>query len=393
MTPTGRRHAPFLPALRPEEVEAFDSDTDPWGWVEADHGHEARLDLSGMRVTAVLVTFDAARWLPATLSSLAQLEHRPTRLIAIDNDSADGTRRLLNQALAEGLLDAVYTGKRRFGFGEAVKSALRQDDEPGMAESHWLWLLHDDAQPAPDCLAQMLFHLRIDRTIDVTGPKLLLPRRRQAGQQISEVGVSISGTGRRDLQLESGEIDQGQRDEPQARLGVSTCGMLVRTKVWNELGGLDPDIPVFRDGVEFGWRAHLNGYRVVTTPSAEVTHRQVGRAGLRPAGVTGRRPGMVDRVLGMVVVAGHAPAKLLPLVMCRLVWSSLLQTIGYLLGKVPQRALDEILALGVVPGRSRGGSSSCAGDWPRSTACRVPRRSSTRCGRRGGTACGSRRRP
>ena len=52
----------------------------------------------------------------------------------------------------------------------------------------------------------MLFHLRIDRTIDVTGPKLLLPRRRQAGQQISEVGVSISGTGRRDLQLESGEM-------------------------------------------------------------------------------------------------------------------------------------------------------------------------------------------
>ena len=300
----------------------------------------------GMRVTAVLVTFDAARWLPATLDSLAGLQHRPTRLIAIDNDSTDGTRQLLEQALAEGLLDVVYTGKRRFGFGEAVKSALRQDSEYGAAASHWLWLLHDDAQPAPDALQQLLVHVRTDRTIDVTGPKLLLPRRRQSGQQISEVGVSISGTGRRDLQLESGEIDQGQRDEPQARLGVSTCAMLVRTKVWNELDGLDPDIPVFRDGVEFGWRAHLNGYRVVTTPAAEVTHRQVGRAGLRPAGVTGRRPGMVDRVLGMVVVAGHAPAKLMPLVLLRLVWSCLANAVGYLLGKVPSRSLDEVLALG-----------------------------------------------
>jgi GT2 family glycosyltransferase len=346
VTPTGRRDTPFLPALRPEEAEAFDSDTDTWGWVEADHDHQVRFDLSGMRVTAVLVTFDAARWLPATLESLAQLQHRPTRLIAIDNDSIDGTRQLLDQALAEGLIDAVYTGKRRFGFGAAVKWALRQDGQHGAAESHWLWLLHDDAQPAPDALSQMLSHIRTDRTIDVTGPKLLLPRRRQVGQQISEVGVSISGTGRRDLQLDSGEIDQGQRDQPQSRLGVSTCGMLVRTKVWNELGGLDPEIPVFRDGVEFGWRAHLNGYRVVTTPSAEMTHRQVGRAGLRPAGVTGRRPGMVDRLLGMVVVAGHAPAKLLPLIFCRLVWSCLLQAVGYLLGKVPGRALDEILALG-----------------------------------------------
>ena len=151
--------------------------------------------------------------------------------------------------------------------------------------------------------------------------------------------------------LDSGEIDQGQRDQPQARLGVSTCGMLVRTSVWTELGGLDPAIPVFRDGVEFGWRAHLSGYRVVTTPSALVTHRQVGRAGLRPGGVTGRRPGMVDRALGMVVVAGHAPTRLLPLVLLRLVWSCLVHAIGYLLGKVPGRALDEILALGAFVGQ------------------------------------------
>jgi GT2 family glycosyltransferase len=354
VTPTGRKDSSFLPELRPEEVEAFESEADPWGWVDQDHEHKARFDLSGMRVTAVLVTFDAARWLPATLDSLARLQHRPTRLIAIDNDSTDTTRQLLDQALAEGLLDAVYTGKRRFGFGEAVKSALHQDSEHGSAESHWLWLLHDDAQPAPDALHELLSHVRTDRTIDVTGPKLLLPRRRQSGPQISEVGVSISGTGRRDLQLDSGEIDQGQRDQPQARLGVSTCAMLVRTKVWNELDGLDPDIPVFRDGVEFGWRAHLNGYRVVTTPSAEVTHRQVGRAGLRPAGVTGRRPGMVDRVLGMVVVAGHAPARVLPLVLLRLVWSCLANAVGYLLGKVPGRALDEVMALGsflAQPGR------------------------------------------
>ena len=105
------------------------------------------------------------------------------------------------------------------------------------------------------------------------------------------------------------EIDQGQRDEPQEWLGVSTCGMLVRTAVWEQLDGLDPALPVFRDGVEFGWRAHLNGYRVVTTPSAQLTHRQVGRAGLRPHGLTGRRPGKVDRLLGMLVVAGHAPSK------------------------------------------------------------------------------------
>ena len=107
---------------------------------------------------------------------------------------------------------------------------------------------------------------------------------------------------------------------------------------------------------EFGWRAHLNGYRVVTTPAAQLTHRQVGRAGLRPRGLTGRRPGKIDRLLGMLVVAGHAQRRMLPLVWLRLVWSCLVRAVGYLIGKVPGRALDEMLALGsfvAQPGRLR----------------------------------------
>jgi GT2 family glycosyltransferase len=358
------------PGLMPVDVEEFGFDENPWAWAEFpnDVGTE-RVDIAGAYVIAVLVTLDAARWLPATLEALAKLDTRPTRLIAIDNASTDATRTLLDRAHDQGTLDAVYDGSREFGFGTAVKAALEYDaanlqedaDTIGLRavtaqDTRWLWLLHDDAVPAPDALYQLLAHVTTDQSIDLTGPKLLLPRRRHGGQPISEIGVSISDTGRRELDLDVDEIDQGQRDEPQERLGVSTCGMLVRTAVWQELDGLDPALPVFRDGVEFGWRAHLNGYRVVTTPAAQLTHRQVGRAGLRPRGLTGRRPGKVDRLLGMLVVAGHAQRKMLPLVWLRLVWSCLVRAVGYLIGKVPGRALDEMLALGSFvahPGRLR----------------------------------------
>ena len=347
------------PALLPGDVENFTFDENPWAWADYVDDDSKRVDVSGASVTGVLVTLDAARWLPATLAALAKLDPRPTRLIAIDNASTDATPALLDDAYRQGVLDAVYQGNRTFGFGAAIEAALEFDtaslqDEAdtlgfravSVDDTHWLWLLHDDAMPAPDALYQLLAHVTIDPSIDLTGPKLLLPRRRHGGQPISEIGVSISGTGRRELELDADEIDQGQRDEPQERLGVSTCGMLVRTAVWHQLGGLDPALPVFRDGVEFGWRAHLNGHSVVTTPSAQVTHRQVGRAGLRPHGLTGRRPGRVDRLLGMLVVAGHAPRKRLPLVWFRLVWSCLVRAVGYLIGKVPGRALDEMLALG-----------------------------------------------
>ncbi len=219
-------------------------------------------------------------------------------------------------------------------------------------------------RPPPMRCRKLLAHVVLDQSIDVTGPKLVLPKSRHSGQRLAELGVSISGTGRRDLQLEPGEIDQGQRDEPGERLGVSTCGMLVRRGVWEDLGGLDPGLPIFRDGVDFGWRAHLRGYRVVTTPLARMTHREVGRAGLRPRSASSRRPGKVDRQLGMQVVAAHAPTARLPLVWLRLVWSCLLHAVGYLLGKVPSRSVDELAALGSFvahPGRIRAARRRVAG--------------------------------
>ncbi|GAB3739965.1 glycosyltransferase [Microlunatus parietis] len=335
-------------------------EVDPWAWAREEDDYSRPVDVSRCEVTAVLVAFDAERWLSATLTGLSHLTVRPTRLIAIDNGSTDGTLDLLHDAMTRGILDAVYQGKRGTGFGEAVSRALaadaaaineaadtrlfftREEDQ----KEPWYWLLHDDAVPAPDALYQLLAHVVTDPDIDITGPKLLLPKRRQATRRLSEVGVSISGTGRRELSLDPGEIDQGQHDEPRPKLGVSSCGMLVRASAWSELGGLDPAVPVFRDGVEFGWRANLQGYRVVTSPAAEMVHRQVGRAGLRRRGIGGRRPGKTDRLLGMLVVVGHAPGAQVIWTWLRLVWSCILRSIGYLVGKAPGRSLDELLALG-----------------------------------------------
>lgn len=350
--PPARPATPPAASGRPLGVSTslLDPD-DPWAWAAMEEQAEP-IDISHCRVTAVLVTQNAAGWLPETLTALAALTRRPTRVIAIDNESTDGTVDLLDDAITRREIDAVYLGRHGFGFGDAVRSALAQDRAAGAPGSNreadqddWLWLLHDDAAPAPDALAQLLGHVVTDPTVDITGPKLLRPRRRHRPYQISEIGISISNSGRRHLGLDSGEIDQGQRDQPARRLAVSSCGMLVRRSVWDELGGFDPAVPGFRDGVEFGWRAQLAGHKVMTTPAATMVHRQVGRAGLRPSGVGGAHPDKVDRELGMALVAAHASRAALPFVWLRLVLGSLLRSIGYLVGKVPGRSLEELAAV------------------------------------------------
>jgi GT2 family glycosyltransferase len=171
------------PELMPADVDDFGLEENPWAWADfPEEDQTRRIDVAGAHVTAVLVTFDAARWLPATLAALAKLDTRPTRLIAIDNASTDATRTLLDRGHDEGVLDAVYDGRRGFGFGAAVKAALKfdadnlQDDADTIGfravshhDSHWLWLLHDDAVPAPDALYELLAHVTVDKSIDLTG--------------------------------------------------------------------------------------------------------------------------------------------------------------------------------------------------------------------------------
>lgn len=329
-----------------------DDEADRWAWLREETEAPPAPDLDHVSVTAVLVTLDAEDWLPETLTALSRLAHRPDRLVAVDSGSRDATLELLQRAQRHDQLDAVVSRDERGGFGAGVAAALAAETEAGAlptepGRDHWLWLLHDDAVPSPDALDRLLAHVVSDASVDITGPKLVFPRRRHGrGHQLSEVGVSIAGTGRRDLGLDLGEIDQGQRDQPRQQLGVSTCGLLIRLADWQRLGGLDPGVPCFRDGVELGWRATAGGLRVVTTPAAEMVHRQVGRAGLRPRGAGGRHPDRVDQQLGLLVVAGHAPTWRLPFTWLRLAVGCLVRALGYLLGKAPSRSADELAALG-----------------------------------------------
>ena len=93
------------------------------------------------RVTAVLVSHDGARWLPAVLDGLAAQSVPPDHVVAVDTGSKDESARLLAEALGA---DAVVKEKLNTGFPQAVRRGLE-----GLAACEWVWILHDDANPDP----------------------------------------------------------------------------------------------------------------------------------------------------------------------------------------------------------------------------------------------------
>jgi GT2 family glycosyltransferase len=232
---------------------------------------------AGVSVTAVVVTRGRTRYLPHTLDAVRAQSVGPDAVVVVDVAAS--------QAMSE--YQELQLGGARFlaaphahTFGQAVDIALasRGTDDPPT----WIWLLHDDSAPEPGALAEQLRAVEHSNAVAVAGAK----QRRwdldgDADGLLLEVGYTISPLGRRMTGIDEHEIDQGQHDAREDVFAVGLAGALVRTSVWRDLGGTDPEYGVFGDGLDFCRRARLAGHRIVVVPRAVVRHAQASLLDLR----------------------------------------------------------------------------------------------------------------
>ena len=286
----------------------------------------------GAAVTALLVSHDGARWLPTVLDGLAAQTRSPDHVVAVDSGSSDASPRLLRDGLGAA---SVHSAPAHTSYAGAVNAGLR-----AAPPTEWVWLLHDDSTPDPRALELLLAAADAQPTASVLGPKL---RDWPSLRRLLEVGVTISGTGRRETGLELGEYDQGQHDRVRDVLAVNTAGMLVRRSLLEFLG-LDEHLPVFGNDIDFGWRTARAGHRTLVVPDAVVFHAEAASRGSRRTELTGgRRRG--QRSAALYTLLANCSGLALPFVALRLFVGSLLRALGLLLVRAPREAADELAAL------------------------------------------------
>lgn len=229
-------------------------------------------------VTALIVTSGETPYLAATLLAVSRQTLAPRDVFVIDVSSSGVAHRSGTKVLKTPGVP---------NLGEALRQATAQPDfpTPPPGQPHALWILHDDSAPAPTCLAEQLKVLESDSAIKVVGAK---QRLWDKANQIVEVGIHATRSGRRLQEMDTGEVDQGQYDGRGDVLAVGTAGMLVDWDTFRRLDGFDPHLGPFGDGLEFSRRVRLAGYRVMVAPHAVVYHKMAGYFGLR--GPDGGRP-------------------------------------------------------------------------------------------------------
>lgn len=291
------------------------------------------------QVTAILVVHDGATWLPQVVAAVASQTRTPNRTIAVDTGSKDDSLKLLSGARIKSI--SINRGE---GFGTAVAEAVATLP-PTESEDEWLWLLHDDSAPDHEALEKLLAAVEDRPNIAMVGPKILGWHDRT---HLLEVGISIARNGARWTGLEEKEYDQGQHDGTFEVLSVSTAGALIRRSVFEELGGFDEKLDLFRDDVDFGWRIHAAGQSVLVNTDAIVYHAEAAASERREVDVDEaflHRPLLLDRRNAAYVLLTNSTWWMLPLITLQVVGSALARAIGYLFAKLPGYASDELLAL------------------------------------------------
>nr|WP_228047507.1 glycosyltransferase [Saccharopolyspora sp. HNM0983] len=309
-------------------------------------------------VLAVLVCADEHTRLRQALDALRGSAAGPARVLAVRTGESAETARLLDEAVAEELVDEVLTasGPVTAAVSEAIAAATREEE----VREEWLWLLTADTAPESGCLGELLAAAEREPDAAAIGPLVL-----DAADPrfVLDAGLSIDRGGRVRTGASPSEVDpvllRGQESPDTELLAVASAGVLLRREVYERIGGHDPALRGDAADVDLGWRINADGNAVLLAPRARAQ---------RSARADGSRP-RTRRSDGARTLLLDVPARVLPLAALRLLLSALLRAPGFLLARRPADAAAEAALLVTL---LRGGFGLRPGRAARSTA--IPER-------------------
>ena len=241
-------------------------------------------------VLAVLVAGDPGPSLDVVMAGLASQDY--PRLEALVVDAGTPPAATWESPLVErvGRLlpgSTIARMEANPGFGAAVAAGLTA--RTGVTPPSFLLLLADDVLLVDTAVRRMVEHA-LEFNAGIVGAKVLV---HDGSRTLDDLGASVDRLGTPVPLVEPGELDQGQYDTTRDVLAVSGAAVLVRTDLFETLGGIDPEVHGADGLVELCWRARQLGATVATAPTAVARRVETGSRPSegRPAGGSGARRG------------------------------------------------------------------------------------------------------
>jgi len=250
-----------------------------------------------VRVTAIVVAWNAAEDLPGCLAALQAQDHPDLEVVVVDNASHDTTPEVIRSAVEvggagggadlDGVVEhpvrAVWNTTNR-GFCGGVNDALATiADDVGA-----VLLVNPDAVAAPDLLRRLVQVLSARPAIGTVQPRVLRRVGPGAPVTIDSTGHVLTSA-RLVSNRGEGEPDDGRYPAGEV-FGASGALVLHRRAMLDDVAWrngshpdgtprleyLTEDLFAYFDDVELDWRARLHGWRAWYEPTAVGVHERGG---------------------------------------------------------------------------------------------------------------------
>lgn len=203
-----------------------------------------------MSVRAVIPTWNRRDLVVRLIENLLAQSQPPDEIVVVDNGSTDGTAEAVR-----GSAECIRFEENR-GFAAAVNAGVAS------ATTDWVAIINNDVTLEPDWIERLA-----STPADFAVGKILQSGARDRIDGTFDL-VSRGGTAwRTGFGEPSNRYDQSQEIQV-----PSFTAVLIRTRVFHELGGLDEQYGSYYEDVDFGLRAAAAGYRSRYDPQVIAYH-------------------------------------------------------------------------------------------------------------------------
>jgi GT2 family glycosyltransferase len=226
-------------------------------------------------VSIVILNYNGVKYLKEFLPSVLATQYEHFEIVVADNGSTDDSLALLSEHFPSVKVICSTTNE---GFAGGYNWALKQ------IKADYYVLLNSDVAVTPNWIDPMVQVLEQHPNHAACQPKLLSYKEPDSFEYAGAAGGWIDSFGypfSRGRIFDFCEKDQQQYDQVAPIFWASGAAMMVRSKVFHELGGFDAHFFAHQEEIDLCWRMHIAGYQIFCCPAAVVYH--VG-AGTLPRG-------------------------------------------------------------------------------------------------------------
>lgn len=213
----------------------------------------------------VILNYNGKSYLERFLPSIIKFTSGEVKVVVGDNQSTDGSVAFVQEEFPE---IEVIINDQNYGFARGYNEVLKR------VPADYYFLLNSDVELRSPWVS-LINAMNEDPLLAACQPKILSYHQPGLFEHAGAAGGWIDSLGYpfcKGRILNRFEEDHHQYDQPGEIFWASGAAMMVRAKLFHQLGGFDDDYFAHMEEIDWCWRAKHCGWKIKSIPDAVIYH-------------------------------------------------------------------------------------------------------------------------